>query len=194
MTDEQKSSHDLDSDDYLRVRYRYGDAEFEAEGAAKNVNQHTINFFGMLSQHQSNSADSVQLPLLISSTEIPTLADNEISTTDDSTASPIKKPDLLTWYLQKATNSEAGEHSATQHEQLLIITLYIRDEGNRPYATTQDYKEAYEVLQRIPLDLPSNLSARLSENVKRGCLRKRDEGYFITLEGEKVVEGIQNRA
>jgi hypothetical protein len=169
----------------LRVHYKFPEGEFEAEGNVEDVNEHTKTFIMMLN-HPSTVISS-EATLSVQENK-PLSANNSLSGSNgmNNTHLPIS---LVEFYTDTACDA-TGISDLGQREQILAITWYLSEHEGKSLMTLHDYQQAYLELAEIPVTLPNNLTARLSENVKAGLLVKSKDGYKLTVRGKQQVREL----
>ena len=182
----------------LRVRYRLGDAEFEAEGEVGDVNQHAVNFLSLVVRGNtvlSGEVSPKQLPLF-DSAGAPTVTvidkPSASNSRNDQLHSNGKVVDLLTYYLKFEVDTNTHEQKIGQRDQLLIITDYSHKYESKTWVMRSDYQTAYQILRRKPVKPPANLTARLSELDEQGYLVRGEQGgYALTIKGQRYVDNLR---
>jgi len=183
---------------HLKIRYKFKNNEFEGEGPADEVNRHAMAFLTtMATRKKTPSANSYthhQQMGLFEETDKPLLGDNGLSENlivdgeqNHSTET------LLTFYLRTAWDAKEGISTASQANQLLLITYYLTQIQGISQLHLDDYRKAYSELSELPVKTPANISARLGELVKTDILRKVNDTYSFTYKGlqltEKMISG-----
>lgn len=94
------------------------------------------------------------------------------------------KPDFLTFYRLLSPSN--------QTEQVLTITYFYQRYGEMESLSLEEYDQAYTLLQRVPVEKPSNLKSSVRNVVDRTkYLRNADRGrYMLTLIGEELIEQL----
>lgn len=100
------------------------------------------------------------------------------------TPSKEDKPDFLRFYRFAAPQN--------QTEQILVITYYYQRHGGLESLSLDDYEKAYDLLQRVPVEKPSNMKSSVRNVVDRTkYLRNFGRGsYMLTMTGEEQVEAL----
>lgn len=165
----------------VRVKMKFGDKEFEAEGADHIVDQYTAIFLSQVSAKGINgeltqiNADGqpVSLPA-------PTSQETVTETTPDLSA----KQSLLDFFLDKSPKN--------QRDEVLVITYYYQVLLNQESLSLEEYDKAYDQLKRAAVKKPSNMKSSVRNVVDRTpYLRNAERGKFmITLQGESLVKSL----
>lgn len=186
----QQTTDNFDNRNF-RVRYRFGDKEFEAEGNVQDVNQHALTFLSavMRGNGDANEQQSpVQIDLFDTVDESPKLTNNNVGKLHNITGND-KVEELLPFYTRIALNPETQEHQLTQHDQLLVITHFIQECMGKAEVERDDYKNAYYDLRLVPVKEPANLTARLNELIEQGYVVKgKANGFVMTLRGKNYIQ------
>lgn len=179
-------------DRLVRVRYRFKDAEFEAEGPAEIVSQHAGAFFSVLAQSTALAKPNgdTQLPQL-EGNNMPLLSDNGMQEgTTLSNGANHSTISLEAFYLSVGWDASEGKSKLGQAQQILVITHYLAKFRQLECVTTADYAQAYAELDRLPVKMKKGFLTRLSELVRGESLRKVGKGYALTHKGEQSVASL----
>ncbi|MCZ7547171.1 MAG: hypothetical protein M5R40_28255 [Anaerolineae bacterium] len=165
---------------YVRVRYRFGDAEMEAEGPPDRVEQYAGAFLTLAAQRPVIEGEVLKegdgTLLLGKSGNVP----SKIS--DDG--GDHQSLDLCGLYRKLAPRNQA--------QQLMVINRHHEYEGTESL-TVKEYLEAYSALRRVGVSKPANIYARLNEAIQAGYLYEVEEGagqYALTDQGREFVDSM----
>ncbi len=171
---------DNSMDKRVRVHYRLGDDELEAEGPPEEVNKHTAVFLSVVAKGKSVQ---LQLPFPVEE-ETPLLGESsDVSSVIRGNGRNQQPPDLLSVYLKKAPKS--------QWQEILVITYWYQQYEHHEHVSTKDYRDAYRMLRRAGVKEPANISARAQDAVDRTYLYKSyEDQYGLTVQGEQFVDSM----
>lgn len=177
---------------WLRVRYSFGNAQFEGEGAVDEINRHVEAFLAIVGRDKpSATVNTIQQVSSVGENNEPLSANNGSSKEVIPNGENNHLVNSLTsFYLKYGWDAKTGKSAISQADQILLITYYHAKHKHIAQLSMGDYQQAYAELADLPIKVPGNISARLSEIVQNGCLKKAGSAYSLTHKGEQAVEKI----
>lgn len=177
--------HLNDDKDRMRVRYRFGEAELEADGPVSDVNYHVGQFLSALAAVGSANSKLGQ-KALPHYDQLPLITHQQTGT-EASGRDVINGSDVQSQQegiVAFMARMQGANPKLTQHDQLMLLTYYFTKFESRLGMDFSDYKDAFLELEQLPLAAPRNMSARLSELTKSGMLYVKEGQYSLTLKGK----------
>lgn len=179
------------NDNHIEIEYQYGDSRFRGVGPADIVTMHASAFHAALDApfrdhgHKKLAVKVApdQLPLFQENDPLPSGNDSGSDTAVSLELAVSHSTDFLTSYLQYNTK--------TQKQQLMVVTELADKPAGAKGLGLNEYRHYYDLLADIPVSLPANFTARLTELVEDGLMRRHDDGtYTLTYKGKQLVETL----
>jgi hypothetical protein len=176
----------------IRVRYRFEDTEFEAEGPVDEVNRHALEYLSRAPRRRPTRIESepvapnLQLSFLAGNEDTPQLADGGVSY-DNGTMSTVSIPapiDICTLFTTCAPK--------TQADQVLMIVYHCEVYQNLQVVGYQDIDEGFKQLARCGVPTPTNPRQAIKQLVEKDkmlCRPNRETGEFaLTVQGRAFMD------
>lgn len=176
----------------IRVRYRFKDTEFEAEGPVEEVNRHTLEYLSRAHRPPSMQevthmdAPNLQLSFLGQNEDAPRLADQSASIANGvmSTAVIPEPIDICTLFTMCSPK--------TQADQVMLIIYHCKIHRRLEPVSYDDIDVGFLQLARCGVPTPTNPRMVIKQLIEKDQLLyrpNRANGEFaLTIHGEEYMK------